>query len=335
MGSWSVCCGISNIAITSGRKCVLLPLKTSVSEYRKYQPATLPIFGEYDDYGGIENIEKDDNTELIEKYFGVSIEQFCEYLLNGKFTYERDEAIEIGKKIKHVEEVGEYRFMWIDRPVYDFVKVNLNDHEKGHLDLGTPEMMKLLGFELIMESTIAFKNYEPKRFNKLYKKGDVEFFSDGKTLLKNDQYVYYVGKGGYSSANNIENYIELPEELNYLKNSTKRELWRLMNENDRIDNLIYILGSRNDSMILKYNKLKLGSKYSEELFHILYYKDFDSYGDRLVEMTNVSYNLHPMSGEFKPYEMYLTPQCGEFERHQKMLDKFAEINKTYIWNENN
>jgi hypothetical protein len=54
MGSWSVSCGISNIAITAEQECVLLPLKKSVGiDYHQYQPAALPIFGRYDDYGGI------------------------------------------------------------------------------------------------------------------------------------------------------------------------------------------------------------------------------------------------------------------------------------------
>jgi hypothetical protein len=49
MGSWSVC-GISNISITSGNDCVLLPLKETNGEYHRYSPTTLPIFGKYNDY---------------------------------------------------------------------------------------------------------------------------------------------------------------------------------------------------------------------------------------------------------------------------------------------
>lgn len=59
MGSWSVYCGISNIAITAGKECVLLPIKPNKGEYLPYLPATLPIFGKYDDYGGLENIVED------------------------------------------------------------------------------------------------------------------------------------------------------------------------------------------------------------------------------------------------------------------------------------
>jgi hypothetical protein len=31
--------------------------------------------------------------------------------------------------------------------------------------------------------------------------------------------------------------------------------------------------------------------------------------------------------------LYLTPQCGEYDHHQILLDGFAKINKSYIYNE--
>ena len=42
-------------------------------------PYCLPIRGEYNDYGSIENIDRDANVEVIEKYFGCTIEE----VLNG------------------------------------------------------------------------------------------------------------------------------------------------------------------------------------------------------------------------------------------------------------
>jgi len=37
-----------------------------------------------------------------------------------------------------------------------------------------------------------------------------------------------------------------------------------------------------------------------------------------------------MSGCFQPYILYLTPQCGERKHHQILLDKFAQINKSFL-----
>lgn len=328
MGSWSVSCGISNITITSGKKCVLLPLKeNNGSETRNWQPATLPIFGEYNDYGGIEEIEKDDNTALIEKHFGVSIDDFAVFLVDGEFTYGRDEAEEVAERIKNLEEIKGWRFMWIDRQVYDFMVINNDKYHKGYMNYGTAEMLKLFGFKLIKESN-TFKNYDPKRFNQLWKKGDVEMYSDGRTLLtKENGYVYHFGKGDESS---IETYFEVPEELHYLKEKSKAEAWRLMGHDRAIDELSYILGSRYDINDITFAKI-LGKKVPKPtVLYKKYYLDLDRFGDRIVQLLNISINLHPMSGQFSPHILYLTPQCGEHKRHQVLLEKFAEINKSYI-----
>ena len=89
MGSWSVYCDISNITINAGDRIGIVPLvknEGQSSSYSTYLPAMLPIFGTYDDYGGIEDIEENANTKTIEKYFGVSIQEFVVYLVDGKNT---------------------------------------------------------------------------------------------------------------------------------------------------------------------------------------------------------------------------------------------------------
>jgi hypothetical protein len=58
-----------------------------------------------------------------------------------------------------------------------------------------------------------------------------------------------------------------------------------------------------------------------------YMNNLPTFGDGLAELVTVRHNLNPMSGTFTPYILYLTPQCGEYAEHQKILNKFAEINK--------
>jgi hypothetical protein len=58
-----------------------------------------------------------------------------------------------------------------------------------------------------------------------------------------------------------------------------------------------------------------------------YVINLDKFGDGLAELVIVRHNLYPMSGCFNPYILYLTPQCGEYQSHQVLLEKFAEINK--------
>ena len=134
MGSWSVSCGISNIAIVANSECCILPLYKARSEYQKYLPVMLPIFGTYDDYGGMEDIDCDDNTALIEAITGVTIEEFVKFLVDGRWTYYRDEVEEIENKMrKHgsFEDFENVRFMWINKHVYDFLSKfkSVNDYK--------------------------------------------------------------------------------------------------------------------------------------------------------------------------------------------------------------
>jgi hypothetical protein len=366
MGSWSVACGISNIAITSGDDCVILPLKENKGgHYHKYQPATLPIFGEYNDYGGMENIIEDDNTKLIEEHFGVTIDEFVEFLVDGQFTYEREEATEIGEKMKNFEQAKEWRFMWINRKVYETMLIDVDKWDKGHNDYGTPEMLKLFGFEQVPDAVC--KNYDAKRFNQLWENKDgVKFYSDGRSLLAYGDskgcYVYHFGHGDDSS---IETYFEVPKELEYLKGINKMRTWRLMDQSKRNEEFGWVLGSRYefDSHTLKMNMLiekiydTLLDKKPDELteedklalekvkidvekqkadakknmpFHRNYYADFETWGDRIVDLLQLIKNLHPMSHQLLPHTLYLTPQCGEHEAHQFFLNRFAEINYEHL-----
>lgn len=351
MGSWSVACGISNIAITSGQDCVILPLKEhSGHETREWQAATLPIFGKYNDYGGMEDIVEDDNTKHIENHLGIKIDEFIEFLVDGKFTYNRSEVEPIVKKLTKngsLEEIAEWRFMWIDRKVYDFMIVDLDDYERGYNNYGTPEMLKGFGFKQVKNAKC--KNYDPKRFNQLWKNKDgVQFYSDGRTLLTTEKeekdnqnrFVYHFGKGDETS---LETYFEVPKKMHYLKTQTKTEAWRAMSTRQAKEHLSPALASRYEFDGFRYDledlqkliegklskedlaKIQLKPKPKQKL-HEEYYNNLDQYGDRLAQLIALIGNLHPMSGQLHPHVLYLTPQCGEYAMHQRILNKFAEIN---------
>jgi hypothetical protein len=343
MGSWSVSCGISNIAITSGKKCVLLPLKTNDNhsyEYSSHLPATLPIFGEYNDYGGIEEIEKTTNTKLISEHFGISIDEFCEFLVDGKFTYDRSELKPIIKKLKKhgsYEEIQQWRFMWIDRQVWDFMTVCGDSYHKGYMDYGTTKFLTLFGFEKVDE---VASNYDPKRFNQVWRKGNLRVYSDGRSLLStSSNYMYHFGKGDESS---IETYFDVPEELHFLKGLSRTEAWRYMEPLTAKEVLGGIIGNRWDLIQMEELLEQLGKEKlvgddtqiptlkKPKSLSVKYIDDLETYGDELAKLINVHSNLNCMSGDFSPHKLYLTPQCGEREAHQILLEKFAEINKSYI-----
>ena len=73
----------SHLPITYGDKivffvCISYKLfgreDTPIAPFGILSPLCLPIFGEYDDYGSIENITRDDNVEYIENLFGIDID---------------------------------------------------------------------------------------------------------------------------------------------------------------------------------------------------------------------------------------------------------------------
>ena len=98
MGCFNVAGSLSHLSIGYDDKAIFIPL--SKHRYLKegrnlevepasmivsnegacvyYMPRFLPIIGEYNDYGSLKNIKRDANVEYIEKYFGITIEQFME-----------------------------------------------------------------------------------------------------------------------------------------------------------------------------------------------------------------------------------------------------------------
>lgn len=342
MGSWSVYCGISNITITAGTECALIPLKKNdnMEGYLPYLPATLPIFGEYDDYGGIENIIEDDNTKLIEEHFGITISEFCQFLVDGKFTYDREEVNEIFQKVLNINEIENMRFMWIDKKVYDFMSTYLDDYTKGHLHFGNPEFMKALGFEYVGEDKNN-NSYDPNRFCHVWKHGDKYFLADGWTMLsgneKKSSYVYHVNPKYSDGVNALSTYITIPDNMKFIADKAEWQLWQYNKKHEKTKNLS-ILGMSNYSSVfddeLFREELRLsGVEVKPKKYDTLlskYKRDYEMFADRVAELLTIRHNLRPMSGSFQPHQLYLTPQCGEHRHHQVLLDKFSEINKSYI-----
>jgi len=90
LGNFNAACSISSISIGGGDSVVYIPLEISKYPYKIsdgnnfliyshcfYSPVTLPIFGDYDDYGRVENIKRDTNVDIIEAHFDEKIEDIC------------------------------------------------------------------------------------------------------------------------------------------------------------------------------------------------------------------------------------------------------------------
>ena len=334
MGSWSVYCGISNIAITAGQNCVMLPLKKNItnSGYMPFTPATLPIFGEYDDYGGIENIQKDKNTELIETHFNCKIEELCYFLTRGPI---RDDEDDFPKKLKKVKELKGWTYMWIDRKVYDFLVANRNDSYGGvgHHNYGKPDLLKYLGFTFIGESE---KNpiQDPNRYKQIWTLGDKTFYSDGTWLQVGKDGNIYNLIGKYNS---LSKYVELTKQQLELQKKYSWELWNIFEDETEIaEMLLGVMGLdrgniRHIQFMKRYSKIGVTNedKQSETLTD-KYIADIKTYGDLLCQLTSIRFNLHCMSHYFAPFINYLTPQCGERSSHQSIIEGFSAIHKEYL-----
>jgi hypothetical protein len=349
MGSWSVYCGISQIAITSGDKCVLLPLKLNPGEYgyTPYLPFTLPIFGEYDDYGGLENIEENENTKLLEEYFGITILDFTK-IFTDWVTYQRDEMKPIIKKCKHFDELKNRKFMFIDRNVYDFMSTNLNQEAKGHLDFGDKGILELIGFKYLGENK-KNKSRDPKRYKYEWEFDGEKFYSDGTWIENSKRMVIYYYNCWFSDENSLSSIINIPEDKKWIGEKAMWQMWKYVSKGKQKELLGWVIGQRyyddggaEELLISLANRLDIKAKETNpELYEKLikfqrpepksltelYIKNIETFGDGLAELVTIRNNMHCMSGNFAPFIQYLTPQCGEPVDHQILLEKFAEINK--------
>ncbi len=255
MGSWSVYCGISQIAITAGNKCVLLPLKENNGDgYSPYIPATLPIFGEYDDYGGMEKIEKNESTKLIEEHFGISIEDFVKIFVDWK-TYERREIKPIIEKCKNYEELEKWTFMFIDREVYDFMSSHYDGSESA--DLGDKGILEYLGFKYLGVDENN-PTYDPKRFNQVWEFEGRKFYSDGSTLSvmgnrKSSDFVMYFNKKN-APEYSLCNFANIPEDKRWIGGKSTWQLWKFYSPKKQKESLGWIIGRDKINNLLNKNQ---------------------------------------------------------------------------------
>jgi hypothetical protein len=124
MGDFNVSCGVSMMSIGGGDRCAFIPLtKTKHSDdihagayyvsndgpIGRFHPIALPIFGDYNSYGTLENITEDCNTKAIEKFYGCSVLDFVQHMCSSHHS-----------DIKNNDKVPKQPFgMFVKREVYD------------------------------------------------------------------------------------------------------------------------------------------------------------------------------------------------------------------------
>jgi hypothetical protein len=109
MGCWTESCKISSVPIRYGAPAVIIPMlkNNSIEKFEfgnssvvsnegawwKYTPSFFPIFGTYNDYGSIMEIVRDDNTEILESFYGLDIYKIVEILTCGRQSSGNDDCL--------------------------------------------------------------------------------------------------------------------------------------------------------------------------------------------------------------------------------------------------
>lgn len=106
MGHFSHSCKLSGLPLTGQTPAVLIVMKLrnhlfdcSEKSLRKYgqsnlisndgsqikfNPVWFPLVGKYDEYGGLEEIEEDDNTKILEEYYNLPIQTIANIITSGR-----------------------------------------------------------------------------------------------------------------------------------------------------------------------------------------------------------------------------------------------------------
>lgn len=131
MGSWDVACKSGN-SISPGTKCLFFPLVprtykkqhiihpaseyvSNEGAYLFFYPFSLGIIGTYADYGELEDIEENENTKAIEKYFGIKIQALLDYICHP----DDNEDVLTGLDKKKEALIKSMSGMWMLQSVYD------------------------------------------------------------------------------------------------------------------------------------------------------------------------------------------------------------------------
>lgn len=126
--SFNVSCGFSNISIEEGDKVRFIPLiQNKKGEFQTnllsvnelFQPICFAIKGEYNGYGLLNNIEQNRNTELIESFTNLSINDFISLIKDENILSKNKSVIDNEEILSFLEDMTG---MFILETVYeDFI----------------------------------------------------------------------------------------------------------------------------------------------------------------------------------------------------------------------
>ncbi|MEG1009201.1 MAG: hypothetical protein RSF67_05225, partial [Clostridia bacterium] len=118
--------GLSNLPIEEGDKIVMFILTksdniSSIMDFSpgNYMPFCLPIEGEYNDYGWIENITYNNNVKLVEEFFDCTLEDLSSNDTFKKSFFVMFEHLDYYKEMCCMQKV----YLFIPNDKYSYLHV--------------------------------------------------------------------------------------------------------------------------------------------------------------------------------------------------------------------
>lgn len=371
MGHFSYTCHLSGVPITDGDKAVLLPLfpkshwsydnsQESLAKYGKgnlcsndgpnmyFDELFFPIFGTYDSYGQLENIEHDDNTKVLEEFFGLTIEQISDVITDcRRDEYEKDgqfcDSVKILKKDneKHMM-LLKTSATWYHREVYDKLAVIDSKEYFDKLDLGTHGILVALGFIFTGEDKSR------DRYTKVYEKNGFKVYSDGTWLNAKNEELYnleslkkYCAKNGVDiddkliiggMYSQLYDYV-LPYINNIKEFSKERELiYMLLGNEHKVRSYSYEIFERFISKEIIEEIISKEEKENENLT-TFYFKKIKENGNNflkknIVDWFNVKQYYYP-TGRFL-YPIGTSAQDGDFDKVKILIETTLSVVKEIV-----
>ncbi len=318
MGSWSVYCEVSRMAITAGDDCLLVPLRRTDAASMRYQPwyfVCPPIRGRYNDYGGIELDGREDTPSgrLLSAHYGMSLKEFCAALTDHR----------------HVEEpaLPDVSFMWLAGTTWDLMRTYKPCRwpRAGHFRMGGSGFLESAGAVPVGTDSLW----------DLYELGDTVLRADGDRLE-------YPVPGGWTYLSGLSHLQQVSGvDLSRFGAMVTEDLWRFEKGADwRAKNLMHPFGMSSGFVDVLSMRRLMSKALGKPLDADRDPKDMwrrmmrsisdDALCAELADVVTFESNLCCMSGVIRPTTPFVTPQCGEREEHQFFLDAFAEANRRRV-----
>lgn len=209
MGSWHGTCGLTQLPIENGDKIVLFPIKKVKGRDREasgycyqnqlYAPISLPLHGEYDDYGGIKNITRNGDLvfdHLMPFLFNANYNEILDAELSRNRLNENPSGIEelinnyIGRNV--FKDVG---FMMVLENVY--TNVLLKSFQENHYTDMQQSMNQFI-------TDIDFAHFEPAKAKKRIE--ELVVLLDNKTMSDQELNEYQLLKCVVSNFLNMSDF---------------------------------------------------------------------------------------------------------------------------------